>query len=142
MSKKEVNGAWPTPPSKGHDAPSRHEQSPDEGGGPVAVPVDFLPVGEGMPPWIDIPGVCKEARRFVALHALSQFNVVAINDGQRVFTTSDRDGEFRRFFRRIMGDRGTDRQYAENATIVYDCEQQRQWLAPRPSAIQFLNLQF
>src|SRR4051812_22938031 len=79
---------------------------------PVAVPIDFMPVGEGMPTWIDISGVCKEAKRFVALHALSQFNAVAINDGQRVFPPSDRDGEFRRFFRRVRGARVADRRYA------------------------------
>ena len=32
---------------------------------------------------------------------------------------------------------------AENApTIVYDCQDRRQWLAPRPSAVRFLYSQF
>ena len=27
-------------------------------------------------------------------------------------------------------------------TLVYDCEERRQWLAPRPSAVKFLYSQF
>ena len=84
--------------------------------------------------------MCKDAKRFVAMHALSTFDAVAINDGQRVFTTNDRGGEFRRMFGRIVG--GLPRVRADDATIVYDCESQQKWVAPRPSAIRFVSLQF
>ena len=104
------------------------------------VPSDFLPVPGSLPSWIDIKQVCRDAKRFVALHTLSNFNAVAINDGQRVFTTDDRGGEFRRHFRQLLS-AGAAPDLAE-AALVYDCESHRQWLAPRPSAIQFLNLQF
>src|SRR5918999_643995 len=78
--------------------------SPGGAGTPAApeVPKDFTPVTELLPPWIDIPGVCKEARRFVALHTLSSFNALAINDGRRVFTADDRGGEFRRLFTKAL----------------------------------------
>src|SRR6188472_1971298 len=60
---------------------------PDAG---VDLPPDFTPVDGPLPEWIDIRQVCKEARRFVALHVLSTFNAVAINDGRRVYTANDR----------------------------------------------------
>ena len=104
------------------------------------IPADFTLVPVGLPEWIDIQAVCKEAKRFVALHALSTFNAVAINDGQRVFTTSDRGGEFRRLFGRVAGE--VARVDPNDAALVYDCESRCQWLAPRPSAIRFLSLQF
>jgi predicted RNA-binding Zn ribbon-like protein len=115
------------------------ERIMDENQNAVTIPGDFTPVAGSLPEWIDIKTVCKEAKRFVALHALSNFNVVAINDGQRVFTTNDKGGEFRRTFGRLVNDvPSADR---EAATLVYDCQSRRQWLAPRASAIRFLNLQ-
>ena len=133
---------------------SNSQKAPFEGQGPEpreqpatsdppqapSVPPDFTLVPVGLPEWIDIAEVCKEAKRFVALHALSTFNAVAINDGQRVFTTSDRGGEFRRLFGRVVGE--VARVDPNDAALVYDCESHRQWLAPRPSAIRFLSLQF
>jgi len=104
------------------------------------VPADFTPIPGDLPPWIDIASVCKEARRFVALHALSTFNAIAINDGQRVFTTADRGGEFRRLFRRLAG--GVPQVVPDDATLVYDCDRHIQWVAPKPSAMRFLSLQF
>ncbi len=104
------------------------------------IPSDFTPVSELLPAWLDIEEICKDARRFVALHTLSNFNSVAINDGLRVFTTDDLGGEFRRRVREL-----TAMAHCEDpaeAALVYDCESHRQWLAPKPSAIQFLNLQF
>jgi hypothetical protein len=132
------------PPGNGHDATAPP-------GAALDVPKDFTPVPNPLPTWIDIPGVCKEAKRFVALHTLSSFNALAINDGRRVFTADDRGGEFRRVFtsaltaantlaaakpngRRVLSD--------AEAALVYDCEKQVQWVAPRPAAIQFLSLQF
>ena len=104
------------------------------------MPTDFTPVDGPLPEWIDIKEVCKEAKRFVALHVLSTFNAVAINDGRRVYTASDRGGEFRRMVGRLAG--AIPRVDPNNAAIVYDCDDRRQWLAPRPSAIRFLSLQF
>ena len=106
---------------------------------------------EPPPPWIDIPGVCKEAKRFVALHTLSSFNALAINDGRRVFTADDRGGEFRRLFTKALTTANTLAAAKPNgrrvlsdaeAALVYDCEKRVQWVAPRPAAIQFLSLQF
>lgn len=108
------------------------------------IPGDFMPVQGTLPAWIDIKQICRDAKRFVALHTLSNFNAVAINDGQRVYTTNDRDGEFRRHFRQWVS--GTSPKPAfqpdpAEAALIYDCESHHIWLAPRPSAIQFLNLQ-
>ena len=126
----------------------------DQGGGsPPAQPVpkDFTPVPEPLPEWIDIPGVCKEAKRFVALHTLTSFNALAINDGRRVFTADDRGGEFRRLFTKALTTANTIAAAKPNgrrvlsdaeAALVYDCEKGVQWVAPRPAAIQFLSLQF
>ena len=130
------------PETSGNSPESResgHGKGPD--GHPSPVPEDFTPVPESLPEWIDIQGVCKEAKRFVALHALSTFNAVAINDGQRVYTTTDRKGEFRRLFGRVIGGEVV-RVDPDDAALVYDCESRRQWVAPRPSAIRFLSLQF
>jgi hypothetical protein len=142
----------------GEKTPGFRVNPPGEGAGASApsgaaavVPKDFTPVPDLLPTWIDIPGVCKEAKRFVALHTLSSFNALAINDGRRVFTADDRGGEFRRVFtsaltaantlaaskpngRRVLSD--------AEAALVYDCEKGVQWVAPRPAAIQFLSLQF
>ena len=104
------------------------------------VPSDFTPIPGDLPPWIDIASVCKEATRYVALHALSTFNAIAINDGRRVFTTADRGGEFRRLFRQLAG--GVPQVVPDDATLVYDCESHLQWVAPKPSAMRFLSLQF
>jgi hypothetical protein len=117
----------------------------------LQVPKDFTPVPELLPDWIDIPGVCKEAKRFVALHTLSSFNALAINDGRRVFTADDRGGDFRRIFTRaltaansIAAAKPNGRRVLNDAeaALVYDCEKGVQWVAPRPAAIQFLSLQF
>ena len=116
------------------------------------MPKDFTLVPELLPEWIDIPGVCKEAKRFVALHTLSSFNALAINDGRRVFTADDRGGEFRRLFTRALSTANTMAAAAKpngrrvlsdsEAALVYDCEKGVQWVAPRPAAIRFLSLQF
>lgn len=105
------------------------------------IPSDFTPVHGKLPAWIDVKQICQDAKRFVALHTLSTFNAVAINDGQRVYTTDDRGGEFRRHFRQLVN--GSARKAADpaEAALVYDCESHHIWLAPRPSAIQFLNHQ-
>ena len=102
------------------------------------IPNDFQPVSARLPAWIDIKQICEDAKRFVAMHVLSNFNSVAINTGKRVFTTEDRSGEFRRHLTSVCPDPSD----SADATLVYDCESKRQWVAPRPSAIQFLNAQF
>jgi hypothetical protein len=135
------------------DSLGHRAASPGAAGNPSApeVPKDFTPVPEPLPKWIDIPGVCKEAKRFVALHTLSSFNALAINDGRRVFTADDRGGEFRRVFTKALTAANTLAAAKPNgrrvlsdaeAALVYDCEQGVQWVAPRPAAIQFLSLQF
>ena len=131
-----------------------HAKESCASGGPPSrlhVPKDFTLVPELLPEWIDIPGVCKEAKRFVALHTLSSFNALAINDGRRVFTADDRGGEFRRLFTRALstanniaaGKPNGRRVLSDSeAALVYDCEKGEQWVAPRPASIQFLSLQF
>jgi hypothetical protein len=109
------------------------------------LPGDFTPVSGMVPEWIDIGAICKDAKRFVGLYAVANFDVVAINNGRAVYTTSDRNGEFRRNLRRIFGTIKTIPVPTEPehvATVVYDCEEHHQWLAPRESAVKFLYEQF
>ena len=75
---------------------------------------------------------------------MSNVDAVAINNGRSIFTASDRNGEFRQIFKRVV-----DQTYNGDAaildgspTLVYDCEDRRQWLAPRPSAVKVLYSQF
>jgi hypothetical protein len=106
------------------------------------LPADFRPVTGCVPDWIDIKAICAEASRFVGLYALSNVEAVAINNGRAIFTTSDRNGEFRANFNRIVGQAYRDTPDVDGSlTLVYDCEEQRQWLAPRPSAVKFLYSQ-
>ena len=144
--------------ASGEDDQSGHRPSADgcaresgDGSPPLEVPHDFTPVAGLIPDWIDIPGVCKEAKRFVALHTLSSFNALAINDGRRVFTADDRGGEFRRLFDRALtaanaaaASRPNGRRVLSDAdaALVYDCEKEIQFVAPRSAAIQFLSRQF
>jgi hypothetical protein len=141
---------WRRSQSQGDCAPSQ-QSAAGVGTGPSQVPSEFTPVPDLLPEWIDIEEVCKEARRFVALHTMSTFNAVAINDGRRVFTANDRGGEFRRLFGRaltaanaIAAAQPNGRRVLKDAeaAIVYDCEKNLQWVAPRPAAIQFLSTQF
>ena len=106
------------------------------------LPGDFTPVDGCVPDWIDIKEVCTEAKRFVGLYMVDGFNVVAINNGRSIYTTADRDGEFRKRFdgaaahkARVLASTDSD------AVIVYDCEHRKEWLAPRTSAVQFLYRQ-
>lgn len=112
----------------------------------IDIPNDFSPLPEWLPNWIDVKGICKDARRFVCLHPLSHFGAVAINDGQRVYTTADQRGEFRsgfgRLIDRVVPEVPVIRLNTNDAALVYDCESRRQWLAPRSSAIRFLSRQF
>ena len=105
------------------------------------VPPDFTPVKGAVPEWIDVRIICEEAKRFVGLYAITNMDAVAINNGQKVFTTSDRNGEFRKTFRRLAAEvfraAGVD-----DPAVVYDCEEHHQWLAPRQSAMRFLYEQF
>ncbi len=110
----------------------------------VDLPDDFRPVSGCVPDWIVIDEICSDAQRFVGLYALSNIPAVAINNGRAIFTTSDRNGEFRKNFHRVI-DRMVDNGGVNLdgiATLVYDCKEQRQWLAPRPSAVRFLYSQF
>lgn len=108
------------------------------------LPGDFTPVNGVIPQWIDISAICRDAKRYVGLYAVANFDVVAINSGQCVYTTSDRNGEFRRTLRKVI------EQYLPAAThagdkaptLVYDCEDHREWIAPRESAVRFLYAQF
>ncbi len=107
------------------------------------LPGDFTPVDGCVPDWIDIPGVCGESPRFVGLYPVNGFNVIAINNGKTIYTTNDRNGEFRR---RVEGLTAAVtaplRETPEHdKVLVYDCEEERQWLAPRTSAVQFLYRQ-
>ena len=108
------------------------------------LPEDFRAIDGCVPEWIDIKEICKDAQRYVGIYALSNVGAVAINNGRAIFTTSDRNGEFRENFNRIVsqtyhnGGPTTD----ASPTLVYDCEERRQWLAPRPSAVKFLYSQF
>lgn len=107
------------------------------------LPGDFTPVDTCLPDWIDIRGICREAKRFVGLYAVGGFDVVAINDGRVIYTTSDRNGEFRRLFRGVARNIGFDQPPAQpgDAVLVYDCQACRQWIAPRDSAVRFLYRQ-
>ena len=107
------------------------------------LPDDFRPVSGCVPDWIDIKGICTDATRFVGIYALSNVDAVAINNGRAIFTASDRNGEFRENFRRVVVQTYRDALIVDNsATLVYDCQDKRQWLAPRPSAVKFLYSQF
>lgn len=109
------------------------------------LPGDFRPVDGCVPDWIDINDICGESKRYVGLYAVGGFDVVAINNGRVIYTTTDRDGEFRRRFQGVARNVGFDQpppvQPAE-AVLVLDCEQRRQWIAPRHSAVRFLYGQF
>ena len=108
------------------------------------LPGDFTPVDGCVPDWIDIKEICRESKRFVGLYAVNGFNVVAINDGRSVFTTSDRDGEFRKRFEGAAAKKASVIKVGPlegDAVLVYDCEQDLQWIAPRNSAVQFLYRQ-
>jgi hypothetical protein len=108
----------------------------------LGLPEDFRPVSGCVPEWIDIKSICADASRFVGLYALSNVDAVAINNGRAIFTTSDRNGEFRANFQRVVGQAYRDAASQDGSlTLVYDCEEQRQWLAPRPSAVKFLYSQ-
>ena len=108
------------------------------------LPGDFLPVSGCIPSWMDIAEICKDVKRFVGLYEIANFDVVAINNGQAVYTTADRDGEFRRNLQRVTpAAGGTGLRSEQKAdTVVYDCEARREWLAPRESAVRFLYGQF
>ena len=101
------------------------------------LPEDFRPIDGCVPEWIDIREICKDAQRYVGIYALSNVDAVAINNGRAIFTTSDRNGEFRRTFRRLCATVNHD-----DPALVYDCEAHLQWLAPRQSAMRFLYEQF
>jgi hypothetical protein len=108
----------------------------------LGLPEDFRPVSGCVPDWIDIKSICADASRFVGIYALSNVDAVAINNGRAIFTTSDRNGEFRANFKRVVGQAYRDTVNVDGSlTLVYDCEEQRQWLAPRPSAVKFLYSQ-
>jgi hypothetical protein len=113
-------------------------------GSQLDLPEDFRPVSGCVPDWIDIKEICADAQRFVGLYALSNVDAVAINNGKAIFTTSDRNGEFRAHFQRVVGQvhSAGGVNLDGTATLVYDCQDQRQWLAPRPSAVRFLYSQF
>ena len=108
------------------------------------LPSDFRPVTGCVPDWIDIKSICADASRFVGIYALSNVDAVAINNGRAIFTTSDRNGEFRETFDRVVKQtyNGGGPPPEGSPTLVYDCEERRQWLAPRPSAVKFLYGQF
>jgi hypothetical protein len=107
------------------------------------LPHDFRPVDGCVPEWIDIKEICADAQRFVGIYALTNVAAVAINNGRAIFTTSDRNGEFRQTFQRVVDQTYRDDGALDHSpTLVYDCEQRRQWLAPRPSAVKFLYSQF
>lgn len=108
----------------------------------VKLPADFMPVIDCVPEWIDVKEVCAEAKRFVGLYLVDGFDVVAINDGRSIYTTADRNGEFRRRFagavaRKARVFTGTER----DEVLVYDCDDGKEWIAPRTSAVQFLYRQ-
>ena len=115
-----------------------------QNGSDNGVPEDFRPVGGCVPDWIDVKEICREAKRYVGLYALSNVEAVAINNGRAIYTTSDRNGEFRAMFKQIVAAWGAAAaaKLDHSPTLIYDCEQRRQWLAPRPSAVKFLYSQF
>lgn len=103
------------------------------------LPGDFMPVDGCVPEWIDVKEVCSEAKRFVGLYMVDGFDVVAINNGRSIYTTADRNGEFRKRFAGAAARKAKLFSAAErDEVIVYDCEDQKQWIAPRTSAVQFL----
>ena len=107
------------------------------------LPEDFRPVSGCVPEWIDIKSICEDESRFVGIYALTNVDAVAINNGRAIFTTSDRNGEFRELFKRAVGQAYSDPASLDgSATIVYDCHERKQWVAPRPSAVRFLYSQF
>ena len=108
------------------------------------LPGDFTPVTGAIPEWVDISAICHDAKRYVGLYAVANFDVVAINSGQCVYTTSDRNGEFRRTLRKVIEQYlPTSPEAGDNPpTLVYDCEDRREWIAPRQSAVKFLYGQF
>ena|SRR5687768_8398544 len=111
------------------------------------LPDDFRPVSGCVPEWIDVKEICTDASRYVGIYALSNVEAVAINNGRAIYTTSDRNGEFREKFKKVVSqtfnaDPVAAAEMDGTATLIYDCEQQRQWLAPRPSAVKFLYGQF
>jgi|SRR6185312_17182158 len=110
------------------------------------LPTDFTPITGCVPEWIDIGEICKEAKRFVGLYAMENFDVVAINSGKCVYTTADRNGEFRRNLERysLLLRPPTPAPLTDpcDPTVVYDCEDRLEWLAPRESAVRFLYSQF
>src|SRR6185312_5334065 len=69
----------------------------------MSLPNDFRAVDSCVPEWIDIKEICHDAKRYVGLYALSNVDAVAINNGRAIYTTSDRNGEFRAMFNRIVG---------------------------------------
>src|SRR5262245_42000900 len=108
----------------------------------VDLPADFMPVDGCVPEWIDIKEICSDAKRFVGLYLVDGFNVVAINNGRSIYTTADRDGECRRLFGGAVAKKaqlftGGER----DEVLVLDCDERREWLAPRTSAVQFLYQQ-
>ena len=66
------------------------------------LPEDFRPIDGCVPEWIDIREICKDAQRYVGIYALTNVDAVAINNGRAIFTTSDRNGEFRQMFDRVV----------------------------------------
>ena len=105
----------------------------------VDLPEDFRPVDGCVPDWIDVKEICDDASRFVGIYALSNVEAVAINNGRAIYTTSDRNGEFKANFNRVIGQAFRDSPVLDGSpTLVYDCHNRRQWVAPRPSAVKFL----
>ena len=106
------------------------------------LPGDFMPVDGCVPEWIDIKEVCGDAKRFVGLYLVDGFNVVAINNGRSIYTTADRDGEFRRRFAGAVARKAQVLAGGErDEVLVYDCDDGKEWIAPRTSAVQFLYQQ-
>jgi hypothetical protein len=109
----------------------------------LPLPSDFRPVDGCVPEWIDVKEICSDVSRFVGLYSLSNIDAVAINNGKAVFTTADRNGEFRRIFTQVVDQAARELGTVNGpATLVYDCEARRQWVAPLPSAVKFLYSQF
>jgi hypothetical protein len=115
-----------------------------QNGSENGVPHDFRPVDGCVPEWIDVKEICRDAKRYVGLYALTNVEAVAINNGRAIYTTSDRNGEFRALFNQIVASSTPEAaaMLDHSPTLIYDCEERRQWLAPRPSAVKFLYSQF
>ncbi len=111
----------------------------------IDLPVDFKCVDGVVPKWIDIDGICRDSIRFIGMYAIGGFDVIAINNGRVIFTTADKQGEFRRLFHGALKNKGFDEPPAEkgaqDAVLVYDCADRKQWIAPRHSAVRFLYRQ-